>query len=218
MKAVRRVLRKHLSPLGGDTVTMLNLPPVRMGLLTKLNLLTIGLIFLTAVAITGFYFTQRWRDAEQELKTQGASMLSMMAELAEYGVHTSDRTSLEQMLDSMGADPDVAYVAVFDMQQVLAERRFAPVQRKALCPRFRPRIALSHGPDLPRRRSSSTASDTSNSSRRLPVRWPGVGPRGDTLLANAATKRQRRRRSDSSAWACRSTCSANSSASGWSGP
>ena len=135
MKAVRRALRKHLSPLGGDTVTMLNLPPVRMGLLTKLNLLTIGLIFLTAVAITGFYFTQRWRDAEQELKTQGASMLGMMAELAEYGVYTSDRASLEQMLDSMGADPDVAYVAVLDMQQqVLAERRFAPGAMKSALP------------------------------------------------------------------------------------
>src|SRR5262249_4366781 len=45
-------LRRHLSPLAGDTASMLDLPPVRMGLLTKLNLLTIGLIFLTAVAIT----------------------------------------------------------------------------------------------------------------------------------------------------------------------
>ena len=56
MKIVNR-LRRHLSPLAGDTASTLNLPPVRMGLLTKLNLLTIGLIFLTAVAITGFYFT-----------------------------------------------------------------------------------------------------------------------------------------------------------------
>ena len=54
MKAVRRSLRKHLSPLGADSVSLQNLPPVRMGLLAKLNLLTIGLIFLTAVAITAF--------------------------------------------------------------------------------------------------------------------------------------------------------------------
>lgn len=69
MKRVRRALRKHLSPLAGDTVSMLDLPPVRMGLLTKLNLLTIGLIFITAVAITVVYYTQRWRDDEQQLKT-----------------------------------------------------------------------------------------------------------------------------------------------------
>ena len=125
--SVRRALRKHLSPLGGDTVTTLNLPPVRMGLLTKLNLLTIGLIFLTAVAVTAFHFTQQWRDETLQVKTQAASMLGIMTELAEYGIYTSDRAYLSQILDSLGADTDVAYVAVLDTkQQVLAERRFAP--------------------------------------------------------------------------------------------
>ena len=180
MNAVRRALRKHLSPLGGDTVTMLNLPPVRMGLLTKLNLLTIGLIFLTAVAITGFYFTQQWRDAELQLKTQGASMLGMMAELAEYGVYTSDRAYLEQMLDSLGADPDVAYVAVLDMQQqVLAERRFAPGPAKSALPALpAQRIAFGTGriaatgdrrrrPALHRTRRA----DCQSGVRRLGLRW-----------------------------------------------
>ena len=54
-----------------------------MGLLTKLNLLTIGLIFLTAVAVTAFHFTQQWRDERLQLKTQAASMLGIMTELAE---------------------------------------------------------------------------------------------------------------------------------------
>src|SRR5258708_6822591 len=127
MKAVRRAVRKHLSPLGGDTIATLDLPPVRMGLLTKLNLLTIGLIFLTAVAVTAFHFTQQWRDEAAELKTQGTSMLGIMAELAEYGIYTSDRAYLAQMLDSLGVDPDVAYAAVLDAKhEVLAGRRFAP--------------------------------------------------------------------------------------------
>ena len=55
MKILPPSLRRHLSPLAADTASMLDLPPVRMGLLAKLNLLTIGLIFLTAVAITVFY-------------------------------------------------------------------------------------------------------------------------------------------------------------------
>ena len=135
MKAVRRALRKHLSPLGGDTVTMLDLPPVRMGLLTKLNLLTIGLIFLTAVAVTAYHFTQTWRDETQRLKTQAASMLGIMTDLAEYGIYTSNRAYLAQILDSLSADPDVAYVAVLDPEQkVLAERRFAPALAKGLLP------------------------------------------------------------------------------------
>ena len=127
MKAVRRSLRKHLSPLGADSVSLQNLPPVRMGLLAKLNLLTIGLIFLTAVAITTFQFTQQWRDEAVKLRTQGESLLAIIAELAEYGLYTSDRAYLGQILDGLGADPEVAYIAVLDMKgQVLAERRFAP--------------------------------------------------------------------------------------------
>jgi len=127
MKSVRRSLRKHLSPLGADSVSLQNLPPVRMGLLAKLNLLTIGLIFLTAVAITTFQFTQQWRDEGVHLRVQGESLLAIITELAEYGLYTSDRAYLEQILDSLSADPEVAYIAVLDMkQQVLAERRFAP--------------------------------------------------------------------------------------------
>jgi len=127
MKAVRRSLRKHLSPLGADSVSLQNLPPVRMGLLAKLNLLTIGLIFLTAVAIATFLFTQQWRDESVHLKTQGESLLTIITELAEYGLYTSDRAYLEHVLDSLGADPEVAYIEVLDMKrQVLVERRFAP--------------------------------------------------------------------------------------------
>ena len=135
MKNVRRALRKHLSPLGGDTITTLDLPPVKMGLLTKLNLLTIGLIFLTAVAITTFHFSQQWRDEEQQLRVQGTSMLGVMAELAEYALYTSDKASLETLLDSLSSDPDVAYVAVLDDKgQLLVERRFASLLAKEPLP------------------------------------------------------------------------------------
>ena len=82
MTTVRQRLRKHLSPLAADTVTTLNLPPVRTGLLTKLNLLTVGLIALTAFTITSYYFWRQWRDDQQQLRTQGAIVLSMLSELA----------------------------------------------------------------------------------------------------------------------------------------
>jgi len=127
MTNVRRSLRKHLSPLGADTASMLDLPPVRMGLLTKLNLVMIGLIFATAVAITAYYANQRWRDDEQQLRAQGASLVAVMTELAEYSLYTSDKAALEQILDSVGADPSVAFGAVLDgKRQVLAQRRFLP--------------------------------------------------------------------------------------------
>src|SRR5438552_16046145 len=82
MTTVRQRLRKHLSPLAADTVTTLNLPPVRMGLLTKLNLLTVGLIALTALTITSFYFWQQWRDDQEQLRAQGRLVLTVLADLA----------------------------------------------------------------------------------------------------------------------------------------
>ena len=77
MKLLGR-LRRHLSPLSADSISPLNLPPVRLGLLLKLNLLTIGLIFLTAVAISTFHFMQQWRGEDEQLKSQGTSMLAIM--------------------------------------------------------------------------------------------------------------------------------------------
>ncbi len=125
MKLGRR-LRRHLSPLAGDSVSTLDLPPVRMGLLTKLNLLTVGLIFLTAVALSVLHFAQQWREDKQLLHSQSNTMLGVIAQLAEHGIDTSDKAFLEHMLDSVGNNPDVAYAIVFDgTRQAIADRRFS---------------------------------------------------------------------------------------------
>jgi len=135
MKIGRR-LRRHLSPLAGDSVSTLDLPPVRMGLLTKLNLLTVGLIFLTAVALSVLHFAQQWREDKQALRSQGNTTLGVIAQLAEHGIATADRPYLEQMLDSVGNNPDVAYATVFDGKyRVIGERRFgAGLAKEKLSP------------------------------------------------------------------------------------
>jgi diguanylate cyclase (GGDEF)-like protein len=143
MKFLPPSLRKHLSPLAADTASMLDLPPVRMGLLAKLNLLTIGLIFLTAVAITVFYGHQRWRDDEQQLKTQGAALAAVLTELAEYSLYTSDIASLSNILDGIGADPSVAFVSVLDRKrQPLVERRFVSSFARVPLPEIPPGVVL----------------------------------------------------------------------------
>src|SRR5437763_1920939 len=126
MTTVRQRLRKHLSPLAADTVTTLNLPPVRMGLLTKLNLLTVGLIALTAVTITSFYFWQQWRDDQQQLRAQGRMVLAMLAELSAPALAAQNKTSIDQILAGIASDTDIAYVAAHDQKgAVVAERRIA---------------------------------------------------------------------------------------------
>ena len=83
---MRRKLKRHLSPLAGDTISTLDLPPIKLGLLTKLNFLTVGLIFLTAIATTGFYLWQQWRGEAGELRAEGATTAAMIAELSLPGV------------------------------------------------------------------------------------------------------------------------------------
>src|SRR5437764_8011578 len=126
MTTVRQRLRKHLSPLAADTVTTLNLPPVRMGLLTKLNLLTVGLIALTALTITSFYFWQQWRDDQQQLRAHGRTVLAMLAELSAPALAAQNKTSIDQILAGIASDTDIAYIAVHDQKgAVVAERRIA---------------------------------------------------------------------------------------------
>jgi diguanylate cyclase (GGDEF)-like protein len=128
-------LRRHMSPLSGDTVSTLDLPPIRMGLLTKLNLLIVGLIVLTAVAVSLFHLAQQWRDDAQQLRSQGSTLLGVMAELADHGLRTNDRAYLEQMLDSFNNDPDIAYAEVLDQQgRTVVERRFGPGLAKVQLP------------------------------------------------------------------------------------
>ena len=121
-----KLFRRHLAPLAGDSVSSLNLPRVRMGLLTKLNLLTIGLIFLTAISTAGYYLWQQWRDENLELRRRGSAALAMLAELAEYGLYTNNRAHVDAILDSLSANSDIAYAVVIDATgETIASRRIA---------------------------------------------------------------------------------------------
>src|SRR3989442_5444948 len=108
---------KLFSPLGGDTVSPLNAPPVHMGLLTKLNLLAIGLIVATALGIAAFLIGQQIRDEESRLRTQGLAIAAMLAEVADEAINASDMSNVASVLDGLVSDRDVAYVAVLDAQQ-----------------------------------------------------------------------------------------------------
>jgi sensor histidine kinase regulating citrate/malate metabolism len=112
------------SPLAADSSAALSLPRVRMGLLTKLNLLTIGLLFVTTIATTGFYLWQQWRDENTELHRRGTATLAMLAELAEFGLATGNRAHVDAILDTLSANADIAYVVVLDAKrEPIASRR-----------------------------------------------------------------------------------------------
>jgi diguanylate cyclase (GGDEF)-like protein len=140
-------LRRHLTPLATDTISPLNLPPVRMGLLTKLNLLTVGLIFLTAIATTGFYLWHESLEEQRELRSQASTVLMMLSEVAVHGLVPGDLARLDAILDNLETDGDFGYVSVLDAKgKPILERRFVDALRNANLPAPAP-DALALAPD-----------------------------------------------------------------------
>jgi diguanylate cyclase (GGDEF)-like protein len=109
-------MAKLFSPLGGDTVSPLNAPTVRMGLLTKLNLLAIGLIVATALGVAAFLIGQQIRDETTRLRSQGLALAAMLAEVADEALSSGEMSNIISMLDGLASDRDIAYVAVLDAQ------------------------------------------------------------------------------------------------------
>jgi diguanylate cyclase (GGDEF)-like protein len=122
----KRVMAKYKSPLNADTVSPVNAPPVQLGLQTKFNLLAIGLIVATAVFISGFLIDQQRDEEQTRLRTQGMTIVSMLVELTDTAVAAADTGALREILDSLDADRDIAYVVVLDAKRKpLASRVFA---------------------------------------------------------------------------------------------
>ncbi|HVE49801.1 MAG TPA: EAL domain-containing protein [Casimicrobiaceae bacterium] len=143
-KRMRR-LRKHLLPLQSESMTPIDLPAVRTGLLTKLNVLTVGLIALTAFLISAYYFWQQLASEERELRQRGRAIASVLTQLTEFGLYTSDRASVEDVLEGLANDRDVAYAIVLDRKLVsIAERKFAKSLPGEAIPK------LPHGASLPK--------------------------------------------------------------------
>jgi len=94
MKPLRRRYRRHLAPLAGDTLGTLDMPPMRVSLLTKFNVLTVGLLFVAAN--TGFlggpavlsnmaadsWVPRQFRQLSSRLVTQNGIVLMGVAALA----------------------------------------------------------------------------------------------------------------------------------------
>jgi diguanylate cyclase (GGDEF)-like protein len=130
-------LRKYFSPLGEDSLAALKLPPVRIGLRTKFNVLALGLVAITAIATSGFYLARLWYDEDQDLGARGAAIATMLAAISERGFYPADDAHTQRILDSLGADPDVAYVSVQDARHnVLTERHYRALGAGDAVPRL----------------------------------------------------------------------------------
>lgn len=183
---MRRGIRHDGAPLTTDTGRPIELPPVRTRLATKFNLLSIGLIVLTAVAVTALVFYRQWTDAERELRVQGETLAQMLADLSAPGLQEHNTVGLAHILESLPEEANFAYVYVLDAERrVVAVRYLAPALRDGVIP------ALTAG-ELPPYRGPTRVADRVLPQGRLlefvtPVMAPGT--RAETPASNANNAR-----------------------------
>src|SRR5258708_16783859 len=104
------------SSLPPITVAPLKVQPVRIGLLTKLNTLAIGLIVATAIGILALLVAQQAQDEQARLKSNATTIVAMVAERSAAAVAEHATESLARMAQTRANDHDIAYVAVLDAQ------------------------------------------------------------------------------------------------------
>jgi len=127
----------------------LRMQPVRLGLLTKLNVFAIGLIIATAVGISALLVRQQIADEQQRLTTKAMTLGAMIAERSEHAVVDADRASLQRMSQALDGDHDVAYVAVLDAQgKPLLMRSYGDAPPPRMLAGMRPETATTSIQDV----------------------------------------------------------------------
>jgi len=112
----------------------------RLGIVLKFSFLTVSLIVLTSAGITAFLILSEIDESSQEISERARSLGKMLAHNAEFGMYAEDKNYLRNLLDSAGAERDVAYaVALSQNMQPLAEKAF---QKDGFIPKkFRERVS-----------------------------------------------------------------------------
>ena len=96
-----------------------------LGLRNKLNLLSLGLVVLTAAGIASFVVYREITTRSQDLLNSGTTTATMIAQSSEFAVYTENQDSLRRIVSGLQASADVAYVAVLGRQgHVLLEQTF----------------------------------------------------------------------------------------------
>jgi diguanylate cyclase (GGDEF)-like protein len=138
----RRLLRRarrHAIPLDQDSTASAIPTPARPGLLVKLQILSVGMVIVTAAAITAYDFWHEWAGDEAQLVAHSRSVAAILAPQAAGALRSNDRIGLERLAASLGGDPSIAYAVVLDAAgRTQAERRFAPRLGSAVVPSWTP--------------------------------------------------------------------------------
>jgi len=85
---------------------------MKTNLTAKFNLLTIGIILITAVSIGSLVMYREVATTRDELVHRALITAGMLAQASEYGVYTENVETLRKIVASAQMDPDFAYLVV----------------------------------------------------------------------------------------------------------
>ncbi|MCX7088821.1 MAG: EAL domain-containing protein [Methylococcales bacterium] len=92
---------------------------------SKFSNLTIFLIMLTAIVTGGYIIWQHQLNASTSFNRYGEETAMMLAKNIEFGVYTENQKAIEQSLQSLEGNPDIAYIQIYNKEhQLLAEKNF----------------------------------------------------------------------------------------------
>lgn len=90
---------------------------------SKFNSLTIFLILLSAGVTGGYIIWQQQINARNTFTKQGEAIAMMLSKNVEFGVYTENQKAIEQSLQSLEGNPDVAYIQIYNKNQELISSR-----------------------------------------------------------------------------------------------
>jgi signal transduction histidine kinase/CheY-like chemotaxis protein len=116
---------------------------------TKLNVLTITLVLVSAAGSSGFVIMQGVRIQRERLVSHGIALATQMARSSEYAMFAEDDLALAQAVDSLRDEEDVVSVALVNAAgEVLAGRMepgFEPRRISAALPGQQPAVVARDG-------------------------------------------------------------------------
>ena len=86
----------------------------RLGLRTRIQLLTLGAVLVTTCGVLGFGLATATRESRNRMMEKGRVLATIVARNAEFGVYTRNASELGTVVASLRADPEVAYVRFVD--------------------------------------------------------------------------------------------------------
>jgi diguanylate cyclase (GGDEF)-like protein/PAS domain S-box-containing protein len=95
----------------------------RINLATKFIFLTSALIVSTAAIIAFFVVRNEIQRTYQDLLNHGRSLAVIIAHNSEYGIYAEDKRSLQQMVESIENDPNIAYLFILNGKKEILVRK-----------------------------------------------------------------------------------------------